>query len=88
MEPPAKRQSREAFDAAVKAHLDTQCMKIGDAWYCKKCKGKIMAATCYVSLHTVLFETCAGGGEVEQKPIPYCKTCEGEPKENMSCVHE
>lgn len=88
MEPPAKRKTRSEFEAEVDAHLVAKCMQIENVWYCKKCKDKIHAAVCYVSLHTVLFEVCAGGGEVEQKPIPYCPTCEGEPKENASCIHE
>ncbi len=88
MEPPAKRKSRAEFEKEIQAHLEAKCMQIDGTWHCKECKAKIHSSTCYVSVHTLLFDACAGGGEVEQKVIPYCPTCEGEPKENMSCIHE
>jgi hypothetical protein len=88
MEPPEKRKTEEDFDAAVSAHLAAKCMLVDEVWYCKECKDKIDAATCYVSVHTVLFDTCAGGGEVRQKLLPYCPTCEGAPEKNATCVHE
>lgn len=88
MEAPAKRKTQEEFDAEVNAHLDAKCVQINGVWHCKECNGKISTATCFVSLHTVLFDTCAGGGEVRQKPLPYCPTCEGKPKQVQTCVHE
>lgn len=57
-------------------------------FYCKVCGSEIMQTTCYVSIHTKLFEPqCVGSGRVEHINYPYCPKCDGSIDYVRACYH-
>ena len=83
---------------AVK-HLGQITDKIIDGWekrynringhhYCRQCGSLIKQVTCYVSIHSTLFEpTCAGTGKVRKINYPFCPECEGDIEHVTACYH-
>ncbi len=88
MEAPAGKRSREELRAAFERHVAEHYAPKGSGFVCKKDGAEIRQTTLYVSVHAKAFgDMCAGSGEVERLPLPYCPTCEGVPSNTSTCVH-
>ena len=87
MEAPRERLTLQGFNAEITNYFAEHCEKTESGYKCKKCEAVIQQTTLWVSIHTTLFEECAGYGEVKRFPLPYCPRCEGEPKKISTCVH-
>ncbi len=89
MEAPPPRLSRSDFLRTISSHITSHYEPDADGGgKCRQCGSKIEQRPCYVSIHTKLFETCSGFGQVELIPLPFCPACEGPPKNDHSCIHE
>jgi hypothetical protein len=86
------RLNREAFKKAIADHVTECYVELDDGtgqqrYVCKHCGREVKQATAWISVHTLLFEECAGWGEIRRIPLPYCPTCEGELTETRGCIH-
>jgi ribosomal protein L37AE/L43A len=89
MEAPTGMRSLKDISQDILTFLAKKCVKDGeDNYKCKKCGATIQKTTLYISMHGTEFSSCAGSGEVQQRALPYCPECEGEPKEVRTCAHE
>ena len=62
--------------------------KRDNGFFCKTCGSQIMQVTCFVSIHSKLFEpTCAGSGEVQKINYPFCPKCDGDIEYAQACYH-
>ena len=55
---------------------------------CRRCGLPVHCTTAHFSLH-FMENPCAGPGTVTTRPLPYCRECEGEPRERdaYGCAH-
>ena len=90
MEAPTKGLNPKQLEEFFKNHINKNYGKVaGEKKHiCKTCGSTIQQVICYVSVHDARFSGCAGSGEVQQIPLPYCPKCEGEPKNTSTCVHQ
>ena len=84
MQPPRKC-SPEEFKEQIQAHVRANYLQMmrGErvhAYSCRRCWSRVLKEICYVSEHLNGFGDCCGTGRVEQVEIPYCPSCEGNPK--------
>ena len=88
MDAPPGRMSPDDFQRVLDEHVVAHFEKGDGGYKCKRCGAVIKRVTGYASVHSAEFgDTCAGGGNVRQFPLPYCPNCEGEPKQTATCVH-
>ena len=88
MEAPVKGLSPEDLVKKFEDHIKDHYEKVNGVNVCKKCGTRVEQVTCYISVHSKMFSSCTGGGEVKQVPLPYCPKCEGVPKNTSTCMHE
>jgi hypothetical protein len=95
MEIPESKRTEEEFRGDIQKHVDENYHYDEEHQFyrCNACELKIVCVQCYVSIHWYPWERCAGGGEVKIVQVPYCPTCEGEPKKDQyggyhACWHE
>ena len=87
------RLNRESFNKAIADHIANRYIEMASdgtgqrRYVCKHCGREVKQATVWISVHSLLFQECAGSGEVRRIPLPYCPNCEGEPTETRGCVH-
>lgn len=87
MDAPREGLSRDEFNAAIEGHISRHYKKAGKDFVCSADGAKILQADCAISVHLAMFNNHAGIGEVIHLPLPYCPTCEGEPKRTRTCIH-
>jgi len=62
--------------------------RVDGCYYCPKCGSEIKQVTCYVSIHSKLFEpNCAGEGKVDKINYPVCPKCDGDIEYMTACYH-
>jgi len=86
---PLEKVSPQEFLAAGQTYLTERCKIDQGRIVCKACGTGIREFTVPVSVHFALpgFPDCTGSGQVRALPVPYCPTCEGEPRKRSSCIH-
>lgn len=89
MEAPQKGLSLQLFVKTFDDYLTEKCKRINEeTYFCKKCNSQIEQTICFVSFHQKEFSGCVGRGQSEEIPLPFCRKCEGEPKNTKTCVHD
>ena len=85
METPQQCSEQELYRLGQE-FLQTKCVR-QVSYTCKTCGSEIRHVTAFMSMHDSRFgDSCAGGGEVQRRPIPYCPHCEPKPVES-GCIH-
>ena len=88
MEAPSPGLSPEDLKRTIVEHENEHYRREGSRWICKKCGSVVQQVTCSISIHDARWgDECAGYGEVNQIPLPYCPKCEGLPTKTSTCVH-
>lgn len=86
---PPGRMSLKDFRTELDRLTGEQFLRDEGKTLCRACGSQASIAPCCVSVHTVLFEECAGGGEVKRFSVPWCLKCEGPmPDAVYTCIHD
>lgn len=88
MEAPPEKMGVDAFIAFMKTHIETNYVRKGGVYVCRKDGSLIAHVTGWASLHSEeLGDACGGPGKVARFSLPFCPICERKPKNTATCVH-